>query len=191
MSWINKDTFDCFWDLGDLLTTDLITSPIRQMISRDAERAGIDLSNPRRSVASFLGSCSMGAALGAVLGPPGGILGGLLGYVVSIGSDYEGVRPENVRADEETAIYILELTALQIAAETIQDLITEESWAEICEEIDYEIEGLSEMPEQPDSLDDAIDLMSEIVGECIRRVDFEAYLEFFTAYEEARWELGL
>jgi hypothetical protein len=33
--------------------------------------------------------------------------------------------------------------------------------------------------------------MSEIVGECIRRVNFEAYLEFFAAYEEARLELDL
>jgi len=31
----------------------------------------------------------------------------------------------------------------------------------------------------------------EVVGESIKRVDFEAYLEFYTAYEEARWELGL
>jgi hypothetical protein len=33
--------------------------------------------------------------------------------------------------------------------------------------------------------------MSEIVGECIRCVDFKAYLEFFMAYEEARWELDI
>ena len=43
MSWIDKDALDRFWDLGDFLTSDLISSPIRQMISRDAERAGIDL----------------------------------------------------------------------------------------------------------------------------------------------------
>lgn len=178
-------------DLGDFLSADLLTSPIRRMINRDAKRAGIDLRNPRRSIASLFGSCGMGAALGAVLGPPGGILGGLLGYVVAIGSDYEGDRPEYARDDEEAVIYILELKAFQIAAETTQDLITEEIWTEICDEIDYEIEGLFKMPEPPESLDDVVDLIFEVVGESIRRIDFEAYLEFFTAYEEARWELGL
>lgn len=42
MSWINKDTLDRFWDLGDLLTTNLITSPIRLMICRDTKRNEID-----------------------------------------------------------------------------------------------------------------------------------------------------
>ncbi len=63
--------------------------------------------------------------------------------------------------------------------------------AEICEEIDYEIEDLTEMSDPPESLDDTLVLMFEVVGESIRRVDFKAYLEFFTAYEDARWELGL
>jgi len=133
----------------------------------------------------------MGAALSAVLGPPGGILGGLLGYVVAVGSDYGGDKPEGALDSEEAALYILELKAFQIAAEVTQDLATPQTWAEICEEIDYEIEGLSEMPDPPGSLYDALTLMFEVVGKSIRRVDFEAYLEFFAAYEEARWELGL
>ena len=180
MSWIDKDALDHFWDLGDLLTTDLITSPIRRMMNRDAEQAGIDLCNPRRKIASLLGSCGMGAALGAVLGPPGGILGGLLGYIVALGSDYEGDRIENFHDAELATLYIFELKAFHIAAEATQDLVTEEIWAEICDEIDCEVEGLSEMPK---SLDDAVDLILEVVGESIRRVDFKAYLEFFTAYE--------
>jgi hypothetical protein len=133
----------------------------------------------------------MGAALGSVLGPPGGILGGLLGYVVALGSDYEGNRVENFHDAEDAALYILELKAFQIAAEATQDLVTREIWAEICEEIDYELEGLSKMPDLPESLDEAIELMFEAIGETIRRVDFKAYLKFFTAYEEVRWELGL
>jgi len=193
MSRFGEDTIRGLGNMGEFFTADLLTSPIRRMINRDAERAGIDLRNPSRSLASILGSCGMGAALGAVLGPPGGILGGLLGYVVAIGSDYEGDNPENAydSGTEEAALYILELKAFQIAAEATQDLVTVEIWAEICEEIDYEIEGLTEMPDPPVSLDDTLALMFEIVGESIRRVDFEAYLEFFTAYEDARWELGL
>jgi len=191
MKHLGEDAFQTFGDIGEFLSADLLTSPIRRMIHRDAERVGIDLSNPRRSLSSLLGSCGMGAALGAVLGPPGGILGGLLGYVVTIGSDYEGDRPEYARDDEEATLYILELKAFQIAAETTQDHVTGKIWDEICEEIDYEIEGLSEMPEPPESQDDAVDLMCEVVGESIRRVDFTAYLEFFTAYEEARRVLGL
>jgi len=178
-------------DLGGFLGADLLTSPIRRMINRDAERAGIDLCNPHRAVASILGSCGMGAALGAILGPPGGILGGLLGYVVAIGSNYDGDNPKSSRGMEEATQYLLELKAFQIAAEATQDLVTGEIWAEICEEVEYEIEGLSEMPDSPESLNDALTLMFEIVGESIRRVNFEAYLEFFTTYEEARWELGL
>jgi hypothetical protein len=133
----------------------------------------------------------MGAALSAILGPPGGIVGGLLGYVVALGSDYEGDRIENFHDAEEATLYIFELKACQIAAEATQDIVTGEIWAEICEEIDYEIASLSEMPDPPESLDDAVDLMFKVVGESIRRVDFETYLEFFTAYEEARWELGV
>jgi len=135
----------------------------------------------------------MGAALGAVLGPPGGILGGLLGYVVAIGSDYRGNNPENVRdsCTEKAALYILELKAFQVAAEATQDLVTGELWAEICEEIEYEIEGLSEIPNPLESLYDAVDLMFEVIGDSIRQVDFEAFLEFFTVYEEARHKLGL
>ena len=179
-------------DLGDFLASDLLTSPIRRMINRDAKRAGIDVHNPRRSIASLFSSCGMGAALGAALGPPGGILGGLLGYVVAIGSDYEGDNLENTHGSdtEEAAQYILELKAFQIAAEATQDLVTREIWAEICDEINYEIEDLSDMPDPAESLDDAVvQLMFDIVSESIKRVDFTAYLEFFTAYEEARWEL--
>lgn len=69
--------------LGEVLTSNLVTSPIRRMIDRDAEQAGIDTHNPCRSVARFLGSCGMATALGAFLEPPGGILGGFLGYVVA------------------------------------------------------------------------------------------------------------
>ena len=129
-------------DLGGILGADLLTSPIRRMINRDAERAGIDIHNTRRSVASFLGSCGMGAALGAVLGPPGGILGGLLGYVVATGSEYEGDRPGTAREPEEEALYILELKALQVAAEASKSLVDQETWDEICDEVCDEIENL-------------------------------------------------
>jgi hypothetical protein len=191
MQRISENIIEGSWNLGEFLTTDLLASPIRRMINRDAMRAGIDLGNPRRSVASLFGSCGMGAALGSILGPPGGILGGLLGYIVALGSDYEGDRIENFHDAEVTTLYIFELKAFQIAAEATQDLVTEEIWAEICDEIDYEIEGLTELPDPPESLDDTLALMFEVVGESIRRVDFEAYLEFFTAYEDARLELGL
>lgn len=191
MSWMNEHTYDRFWNLGDFLSSDLLTSPIRRMIHRDAERAGIDLRNPHRSVASLLGSCGMGAALGSVLGPPGGILGSLLGYVVALGSGYEGDDSTSVRDLEESAQYLLELKAFQVAVDITRDLVSEETWAEICIEIEYEIESFLDMPDPAESLDDAVDLMFDVAGDSIRRVNFKAYLEFITAYEEARWELGL
>jgi hypothetical protein len=131
--------------------------------------------------------------LGAVLGPPGGILGGLLGYVVAIGSDYEGDNLGNTHDSDtgEAALYNLELKAFQIAAEATQDLVTEEIWTEICDKIDYEIAGINEMPNPPESLDDAIELVFDLVSKSIKRVDFTAYLEFLTAYEDARLELAL
>jgi hypothetical protein len=60
---------------------------------------------------------------------------------------------------------ILELKAFRIAAETTQDLVSKEIRVETCEEVDHEIEGLSDMPEQPESLDDAVDLISEYNNE--------------------------
>jgi hypothetical protein len=191
MSWINEDTYSGFWDLGGFFGTDLLTSPFRRMIRSDAERAGIDLHNPSRSVASLLGSCGMGAALGSILGPPGGILGGLLGYAIAIGSQYEGDQTETIRDAEATALYILELKALQIAVEVIQGYTDVETWAEICEEVGYDIEDLFATYDPYESLENSVILMFEVVSKSIRRIDLEAYLEFFSAYEEARWELGL
>jgi len=193
MKHLSEDAFQNFGYIGEFLSADLLTSPIRRIIHRDAERVGIDLSNPRRSFSSLLGSCGMGAALGAVLGPPGGLIGSLFGYVVAIGSHYEGDKPTNTDDSytEEAVLYILELKAFQIAAEKTQDLVAEEIWADICEEIDYAIETLSEVPDPPESLDDAIELLFDIVSESIKRVDFTAYMEFFTAYDETRWEFCL
>jgi hypothetical protein len=191
MSWINEDTYSGFWDLGEYLGTDLLTSPIRRMIRRDAERHGIDLGNPRRSVASLLGSCGMGAAFGAVLGPPGGILGGLLGYVMAIGSDYEGDRDiESSRYMEEKAKYYLELKALQIAAEVFQDYLDDETWAGICDEIGYEIDTLA-LHYTPESLDDALSMMFEAVSDGIERVDVELCSFFVMVHDQVRYELGL
>ncbi|MFH2002345.1 MAG: hypothetical protein ABIK28_21920 [Planctomycetota bacterium] len=90
---------------------------------------------------------------------------------------------------EESVQYLLELIALQVAADLTRDLVTKEIWADISVEIDYEMETFPDMPDPADSLDDAADLMFDIVGESIVRVDFEAYSVFATALEEARWEL--
>ena len=51
-------------NMGGYLGTDLLTSPIRRMMNRDAEQVGIDPCNPRQKIASLLGSCGMGVALG-------------------------------------------------------------------------------------------------------------------------------
>jgi len=189
MHQFRENTIQAFGEAGEFLTADLITSPIRRLINCDAERAGIDLHNSRRTVASLLGSGGMGAALGAVLGPPGSLLGGLFGYVAAIGSEYEGDRIENDVDTEEAALYVLELKTLQIAAEVLQDNIDAETWDEICEEIEYETERLSAMPDPPESLDDTVDLMFDIVSEGIAIVDYEAYTIFLTAYNEACREL--
>jgi len=193
MHQLGESSFQVIGDIGEILSTDLFTSPIRRLINRDAERAGIDLHNPYRSVASLLGSCSMGAALGVVLGPPGGILGGILGYVVAIGSDFDGDQSKSARDMEEASIYLLELKALQIAVEAIQDYADAETWAEICDEVEYEIDILSVMHDPSlESLDNALELMLGAVSEGIRRVvDFEFYSVFILVYEEARREFDL
>jgi len=191
MSRIDEDTIRSLADMGEFFTSDLLTSHIRRLINRDAERAGIDLHNTRRTIASLLGSGGMGAALGAVLGPPGSILGCLLGYVVAIGSEYEGDWIENDVDAEEAVLYVLELKALQIATEVLQDYVDAETWDEICEEIEYELEGISTISDPPESLDDVLDLMFEIISECIALVDLEAYSVFLASYEEVRWNLGL
>jgi len=193
VSMIDKNPFDDLWDLREFLTTDLLTSPIRRMINREAERAGIDLRNPKRSVASILGSCSMGAALGAVLGPPGGIIGGLLGYVVAIGLNYKDNNPENIHHSdtEEAALYFLELKAFQITAEFLQDYLPADTWDEICKEIENKIDSISKISDQPESLEEVIDLMFDIVSISIVQVDFNAYSIFTRVFEETKWELTL
>ena len=188
---IGENALGGLGDLGNSIPSAPITFPIRCLIKRDAERAGIDTHNPRRSVARFLGSCGMATALGAFLGPPAGILGGLLGYVVATGSDYEGDRPKNARKAEEEAIYLAELEALQIAAEITESLVDRDTWNKICEGICDEIESRSAIPDRVESLDDAATMMFEIVGESIRQVDPEVYSIFKTVYIEERWELGL
>jgi len=104
MRCFGENSFQSIGNIGEIFAADLLTSPIRRMINRDAKRAGIDVRNSRRSIASLFSSCGMGVALGAVLGPPGGILG----YVVAIGSDYEGDNIENTHDSdtEETVLYI-------------------------------------------------------------------------------------
>jgi hypothetical protein len=89
MSRFGENTIRGLGYMEEFFTTDLLTSSIRRLIDRDAKRAGVNLHNSRRTVASLLGSSAMGATLGAVLGPPGSILGGLFGYVIAIGSEYE------------------------------------------------------------------------------------------------------
>ena len=114
MYQLGKNVFQALGEVGDFLVSDLLTSPIRRLINRDAMRAGIDFHNPHRSAASLLSSCGMGTALGFVLGPAGGIFGGLLGYVIAVGSSYEGDQTENVNDSEEVAQYILEFKAIEI-----------------------------------------------------------------------------
>ncbi len=41
MSEYNDDAFGGLWDLGEVVTPDAITYPIRRLIRRDAEKAGI------------------------------------------------------------------------------------------------------------------------------------------------------
>ena len=175
MTWFRENAFEGLQNLGDFLASDIVTSPIRRMIDREAEHAGIDARNPRRFLARFLGSCGMATALGSVLGPPGGVLGGLLGYVVATGSDYEGDQPRTVHESEEEAQYLLELKALQIAAEVTESLVDKETWNEICDEVCDEIDRMSDYSDLTRSLDSAVDLMIEIVTDVIRRVDFEAH----------------
>ena len=165
MHRVSENIFQHIGDLGDVLTSDILTSPIRRMINRDAERAGIDIHNPCRSVASLLGSCGMATALGAFLGPPGGILGGLLGYVVATGSEYEGNWPESAHKTKEEALYLLELEALQIAAEVTQSLVDPETWDEICCEVCNEIDSLTDCSDRPNFLGSAVDLLMALISE--------------------------
>jgi len=125
----------------------------------------------------------MATALGSILGPLGGILGGLLGYVAATGSDYEDDLSGTTHEPEEEALYLLELRALQIAAELTEPAVNREIWDEICEEVCDEIDRISDCSDQPYSLSSATGLMVELVSESISRVDHEAYLEFATLFE--------
>ena len=133
----------------------------------------------------------MAKALGSGLRPPGRILGGILRYVVATGSDNEGDLPEIGRAVEEEAMYLLELKALQVAAEITEFLVDRETWNEICDEICDEIDGMSDHQDQPKSWRSAVGLMIEVVNEGIRNVDYEAYLVFTTAFEAVGRQIDL
>jgi hypothetical protein len=66
-----------------------------------------------------------------------------------------------------------------------------ENWAEICDEVRYEIETLTVLHDPPEFMEDTFSLMFEAVNDGIGRVDFVLCSVFVMVYEEARCELGI
>jgi hypothetical protein len=142
MSQGADDDFADLADLGGFLASDFITSPIRRLVRRDAERAGIDLDNPRRSVATLFGSSALGAVFGTILGPIGSILGSLLGYVMALGSTYEREAAPLGDDTGDEALGLLEHQAFGPCVDVLESQSSGGECQEVCDDFTEEIDDI-------------------------------------------------
>jgi hypothetical protein len=138
MSWENNEAFGGRWDIGEHIITDLISHPVKMMIDRDAERAGIDLSNFERTIGSGAASTFLGAAWGTFLGPIGSILGGLMGYAIGIGSKY----PTDGKTSYEDYRVMLKMKAFGVAIDVLKQHVSRDGWNAICDAVNYTLQSL-------------------------------------------------
>lgn len=191
MSDYKDDAFGGLWDLGEVVAPDAITYPIRRLIRRDAEKAGIDMRNPVRSVAQIIASGLMGATLLPFLGPFGALAGGLLGYTIATGASYPGDKSRSQRESEDEAWYALKLKAVSIAVEAAKAHTTDRTWSAIQNEVFSTIDYIQETNPDARSLRHACSIMLDPVFNSIRRVDGNVYREFINVFQAAERELGL
>jgi len=191
MGYEDDDAFGGFWDLGDEILTDLISFPIKAMIKRDARRAGIDLDNPRRKMATAVSSIFMTAALGTFLGPFGAILGGALGFATAIGAEYPDDKKPGEREAEDQALCALKLKAFGTAAEIMKEHTTRDTWNDLADEVNGTIKRLQKQNPRVSSPSKSFDIYEKEIVRAIEQCDYNVYRNFMKVYQEARIVVGV
>jgi len=175
------------WDLGQSVIEQLLSYPISHKIRQDAERAGIDMSNPRRSIAALLVSSFMSISLGAFLGPFMGMIGGLMGEAVAIASTYPGDRAREEKRREELAFITLEVKAIGTALEVTKEHVSKETWNAIVDEYQNRVDRLGNMKATER---EAIQIGKDIIFNSVYSVDKNVYWNFNKVYQTAKKALG-
>jgi hypothetical protein len=175
------------WDSGQFVVDQLLSLPISQMLRDDAKRAGIDLSNPRRSVAALLASGLMGTVVGNFLGPFGSLVGGLLGESLALTAKYPGDRDAEQRRRERQAAVALRVKALQIASEVTKDHVSAARWNSIVDEYQRRVDSLGD---STSTEEEALEIAERIISGSMRAAGHDVYANFDKVYAAARRELG-
>jgi hypothetical protein len=176
------------WDLGGAVVEHLISYPISRMIHQAANDAGIDLSNPTRSIASLIASGFMGTVMGSFLGPFGAILGGLLGETLGLAGNYPGDRTKQERLLQEKALITLRVKAMTTALEITRDHVSGNTWNAINDEYQRR---LGRLGNRTATEKEALNIGIEIITNSIYSVDKNVYWNFDKVYHVAKRELGV
>jgi hypothetical protein len=188
MSYESDNAFGGQWDLGGIVVEQIISYPISHMIHEAADEAGLDLSNPTRSIASFIASGFLGTFLGSFLGPIGSILGGALGEALATTSRYPGDRTKEERLLQEQALMVLKVKAVGTALEITQEHVSNATWNAIVDQYQMRLERLGN---RQATTREAFDIGVNIINDSIRSVDQNVYWNFNKVYQAARRELGV
>lgn len=176
------------WDLGGAIVEQLISYPISHMIHEAANDAGIDLSNPTRSIASLIAAGFMGTIMGSFLGPFGAILGGLMGETLGLAGNYPGDRTKQERLLQEKAMITLRVKAMTTALEITRDHVSKNTWNAINNE--YE-RRLRQLGNRTATEREALNIGIEIITNSIYSVDKNVYWNFDKVYRATKRELGV
>jgi hypothetical protein len=160
------------WDAGQFLTEQLISYPISHMIRQDAERAGIDLSNPVRSVVSLMASGLMSTLWGSFLGPFGAILGGLMGETLGLAASYPGDRTKQERIREREALVALKVKAMVTALGITKEHVSRRTWDSF---VDNYHQRLASIADREVTKAEAFLVGERIILDSIRRVGSDVY----------------
>jgi hypothetical protein len=188
VSETTNDAFGGQWDLGEAVVEHLISYPISHMIHESAREAGIDLSNPTRSIVSLIASGFMGSVMGSFLGPFGAILGGLMGETLGLAGSYPGDRTREERLLQQKARFTLRVKAMTTALEITRDHVGTDTWNSIVDEYQRRLRGLGDrMGTDEEILNTGID----IITNSVYSVDRNVYSNFDKVYRATRRELGV
>ena len=176
------------WDLGGAITEQIISYPISQMIHESAADAGIDLSNPTRSIASLITAGLLGTVMGSFLGPFGSILGGLMGETIGLAASYPGDRSKQERLLQEKAQITIRIKAMTTALEITRDHVSKQTWDAISDEYH---KRLRQLGNQTGTEKEALNTGIEIITNSIYSVDRNVYSNFDIVYRAVKRELGI
>jgi hypothetical protein len=186
MSMKNHSGFGGQWDAGEFLIEELITYPISHMIKETAERAGVDMENPVRSISSIIASGFMSAFVGSFLGPFGSIWGALMGETLAIAADYPGDRTRAERERERKARLALKVKAMVTALEITKEHLNSSTWGAIVNDYQRQVDALGD---RKSTEGEAFRIGENIILRSVRNAGSDVYWNFDKVYRAAKREL--